>query len=130
MCTSRAATIPARLQAGGLRVDMTQSRNWRSLLSKEVVAICAVAFAAAGILDGVVQMVIRPYWFGSPGDRIVYVREVAVKDLPDAVQREVGGLEKLYAVHDAEGQQLALVATRQLAFTLARQNDYAPVAVH
>jgi hypothetical protein len=33
-------------------------------------------------------------------------------------------------VHDSDGQQLALVADRKLAFRLARQNDYAPVAVH
>jgi hypothetical protein len=63
-------------------------------------------------------------------DRIVYVREVAVKDLPEEVQREVGGLEKLYAVHSAEGTRLALVRDRNMAFVLARQNDFAPVAVH
>lgn len=63
-------------------------------------------------------------------DRIVYVREVAVADLPEEVQREAGGREKLYAVHDAEGTRLALVRDRHLAFALARQNDFAPVAVH
>lgn len=63
-------------------------------------------------------------------DRIVYVREVAVKDLPEEVRREVGGIEKLYAVHSAEGTRLALVRDRNLAFVLARQNDFAPVAVH
>ncbi|HCQ65836.1 MAG TPA: DUF1150 domain-containing protein [Rhodobacteraceae bacterium] len=63
-------------------------------------------------------------------DRIVYVREVAVKDLPKEVQREVGGLDRLYAVHSAEGTRLALVRDRNMAFVLARQNDFAPVAVH
>jgi len=63
-------------------------------------------------------------------DRIVYVREVAVKDLPDEVRREAGGLEKLYAVHNGEGARLALVRDRHMAFVLARQNDFAPVAVH
>jgi len=63
-------------------------------------------------------------------DRIVYVREVAVKDLPEEVQREVGELEKLYAVHSAEGTRLALVRDRNMAFVLARQNDFAPVTVH
>lgn len=63
-------------------------------------------------------------------DRIVYVREVAVKDLPEALRREVGGVEKLYAVHSAEGTRLALVRDRNMAFVLARQNDFAPVAVH
>ena len=63
-------------------------------------------------------------------DRIVYVREVAVKDLPEEVRREAAGLEKLYAVHNAEGARLALVRDRHMAFVLARQNDFAPVAVH
>ncbi|WP_300036391.1 DUF1150 family protein [uncultured Roseobacter sp.] len=62
--------------------------------------------------------------------RIVYVKTVDVAELPDEVQGQVEGFEQLYAVHDSEGQQLALVADRRLAFRLARQNDYAPVAVH
>ena len=63
-------------------------------------------------------------------DRIVYVKPVDVTDLPDEVRQRVDGLEQLYAVHDSDGQQLALVADRKLAFRLARQNDYAPVNVH
>ena len=63
-------------------------------------------------------------------ERIVYVREVAVADLPSAVQDKAGDFEHLYSVHDAEGQRLALVADRELAFSLARDNDYAPVSVH
>jgi len=63
-------------------------------------------------------------------DRIVYVREVAVKDLPEEVQREAGGRETLYAVHDTEGRRLALVSDRAMAFVLARRHDYAPVTAH
>lgn len=63
-------------------------------------------------------------------DRIVYVREVDVSELPEEVQREAGGLKKLYAVHSAGGERLALVRDRQMAFVLARQNDFAPVTVH
>jgi hypothetical protein len=62
--------------------------------------------------------------------RVVYVKAVAVVDLPKDVQASVPGRELLYAVHDAEGEQLALVADRKMAFVLARQHDYAPVAVH
>lgn len=61
---------------------------------------------------------------------IVYVKAVDVSDLPEDVREEAGELEQIYAVHDAEGQQLALVADRHMAFVLARQNDFAPVAVH
>lgn len=63
-------------------------------------------------------------------NRIVYVREVSVDDLPDEIRPQVGGLKKLYAVHTAEGERLALVRDRELAFVLARQNDFAPVTVH
>jgi hypothetical protein len=66
----------------------------------------------------------------SDENQIVYVRKVAVKDLPKEVQDQAGGLESVYAVHRADGAQLALVHNRALAFALARQNDLAPVTVH
>ena len=62
--------------------------------------------------------------------RTVYVRPVAAEDLPDDVRAQVGGLKTLYALHNAEGERLALVKDRRLAFALARQNDLAPVTVH
>ena len=64
------------------------------------------------------------------GERIVYVRPVDVSELPEEVQAQAGGLSTLYAVHDANGERLALVKDRELAFILARQNDLAPVNVH
>tara|TARA_R110002049_G_scaffold29972_4_gene102107 strand:+ start:25880 stop:26098 length:219 start_codon:yes stop_codon:yes gene_type:complete len=64
------------------------------------------------------------------GDRTVYVKTIAVTDLPREVRDQAEGLELLYAVHDAQGQQLALVGDRKLAFALAREHDYAPVLVH
>lgn len=66
----------------------------------------------------------------APNDRTVYVKTVLVNDLPREVRDQAEGLEQLYAVHDAEGQQLALVGDRKLAFALAREHDYAPVLVH
>lgn len=71
-----------------------------------------------------------PFDFNQDGRRIVYVKEVDVADLPEEVQAEAGGREHLYAVHDSDGQQIALVADRRMAFVLARQNDFAPVTVH
>lgn len=61
---------------------------------------------------------------------IVYVKPVAVADLPEAIRNQAQGAETLYAVHREDGEQLALVADRKLAFVLARQHDMAPVAVH
>ena len=66
------------------------------------------------------------------GRGIVYVRPVAVIDLPAEVQTEAEGegLDTLYALYDAKGARLALVRDRNMAFMLARQNDFAPVSVH
>lgn len=72
-----------------------------------------------------------PYDFGSDGaERIVYVRPVAVADLPEDLRAHAGGREVIWAVHGADGERLALVAERALAFHLARQNDFAPVSLH
>jgi len=63
-------------------------------------------------------------------DRTVYVKTIAVTDLPREVRDQAEGLDQLFAVHDAKGQQLALVGDRDLAFHLAREHNYAPVLVH
>ncbi len=70
------------------------------------------------------------YDFSDIGGRVVYVKPVAVADLPDEVRQQAGDMETLFAVHDSDGQQLALVADRKLAFVLARENDMQPVTVH
>ena len=62
--------------------------------------------------------------------RLVYVRPVEVAELPDEVRQQANGRAQFYAVHDANGERLALVKDRELAFDLARQNDFAPVNVH
>ena len=66
----------------------------------------------------------------SGGDRIVYVREVRAEDLPEELRPQIGGLKRLYAVHNADGERLALVRERAAAFALARQNEMSPVPVH
>lgn len=71
------------------------------------------------------------YDFGQSLPRnIVYVKPVAVADLPEDIQSQAQGAKTLYAVHREDGEQLALVADRKLAYALARQHDMAPVAVH
>lgn len=64
------------------------------------------------------------------GKGIVYVKSVVVEDLPHEIRAQAGDYETLFAVHDADGAQLALVADRALAFALAVQNDMRPVTVH
>jgi hypothetical protein len=61
---------------------------------------------------------------------IVYVRPVAVADLPEDVREQAEGLDTIYALHRPDGARLALVRDRGLAFMLAIQNDLAPVNVH
>ena len=62
--------------------------------------------------------------------KIVYVRPVAVEDLPAVLRAQLGGARTIYALHDQDGDRLALVRDRKLAFVIARQNDFAPVNVH
>lgn len=74
------------------------------------------------------------------GDRIVYVRPVALSDLPEDVRASIDEAradgtsadvaEVVYSVHSPDGQRLALVADRAMAFHLARAHDFAPVNVH
>ena len=62
--------------------------------------------------------------------RIVYVRPVMAEDLPSELRDQIEDGEILYAVHKSDGERLALVKDRQMAFMLARQNDLSPVTVH
>lgn len=63
-------------------------------------------------------------------DRIVYVRPVSVSILPDHVRDELGNIDEIYALHSSTGERIALVAEREMAFLLARENDWSPVGVH
>ncbi len=61
---------------------------------------------------------------------IVYIRKVSVADLPDDIRERAKGIEDLYAIGGENGERLALVKDRDLAFIVARQNDMRPVSVH
>ena len=64
----------------------------------------------------------------APGKKpIVYVREANPEALPDHLRAAPG---KMFAVHDADGNCLALTQDRSVAFALARRNDLQPVSVH
>ncbi|MBP6678796.1 MAG: DUF1150 domain-containing protein [Paracoccus sp.] len=60
----------------------------------------------------------------------VYIRRVALDTLPDEIRQQVPDVDALYAVHGIDGERLALVKDRDLAFVLARQNELTPVSVH
>ncbi|MEM1363214.1 MAG: DUF1150 family protein [Pseudomonadota bacterium] len=62
--------------------------------------------------------------------QIVYVRPIAAEDLPNEIRAQAEGLNDLHAVHTPDGERLAVVKDRKLAFALARQNNLSPVSVH
>jgi hypothetical protein len=70
------------------------------------------------------------YDLSALGPDVVYVKAVPVDRLPPEVREQAGDLQVIFAVHDAEGTQLALVADRSLAFSLARQHHKVPMTVH
>lgn len=63
-------------------------------------------------------------------DTTVYIRRVALETLPEDVRKQVPDADALYAVHGVDGERLALVKDRSMAFMLARQNEMTPVSVH
>ncbi len=65
-----------------------------------------------------------------PEGNLVYIRPVSVRDLPEEVRIQVPDLQQLYAVHGPDGERLALVRDRWMAFSLARDNALQPVSVH
>ncbi|UWQ03871.1 DUF1150 domain-containing protein [Aliiroseovarius crassostreae] len=62
--------------------------------------------------------------------RTVYIRSVLPEELPEEMRPQVEGMDRLYSVHHEDGECLAVVHGRRLAFALARQHDLTPVAVH
>jgi len=61
---------------------------------------------------------------------IVYIKPVDVEDLPREVRDQAGDLRQIFAVHMDNGEQLALVADRSMAFALAREHEMVPYGVH
>jgi len=71
------------------------------------------------------------------GRKLVYIRAVAAIDVIDDLGDEFGdheiGLDAdtvLYSVHASDGERIALVGDRDLAFAAARQYEMNPVSVH
>ena len=63
---------------------------------------------------------------------IVYVREVLAGELESELGAEVNvpADTKLFAVHAANGQRMAVLDDRNAAFAGARQYELEPVSVH
>ena len=68
--------------------------------------------------------------FGVLEDRIVYLKTIEKNDLPDEVIDQTGDLERLWSVHNSEGEQLALIGDLDQAYDLAREFRYSPMTLH
>lgn len=71
------------------------------------------------------------------GKKLVYVRTVLAAEVrDDLVDDDTGAVidipadTTLYSVHSSDGQRIALVGDRALAFAAARQHEMNPVSVH
>jgi len=70
------------------------------------------------------------------GKRLVYVRPVMAIEVADELSDEddiaydLPDDAILYSVHAANGDRIALVGDRALAFAAARQHEMNPVSVH
>ncbi len=71
------------------------------------------------------------------GRKLVYIRPILASDVIGDLQDEYGDMDvqidaeaTLYSVHDEDGERLALVGDRELAFAAARQYEMTPVSVH
>jgi hypothetical protein len=65
-----------------------------------------------------------------PDSALIYIRKVATQDLAQELQDQVSGLDAIFSVHRADGEQIALVADRNLALALAHENQLSLVSVH
>ena len=56
--------------------------------------------------------------------------DLSVADLPEEIRAQAEGLLTIWSVHRPDGERVALVRDRGMAFALSRQNDMVPVNVH
>lgn len=71
-----------------------------------------------------------PYFQPKEDSQLAYIRLIDPAKLPSEVREETRGMDRVYAIHNAEGQVLALVDDRAKAFVVARMNEMHPVSVH
>lgn len=61
---------------------------------------------------------------------LVYIRSVTKDELPKELHAQMAGMRKVYAVHNEEGERLALTTTIAMAKALALSHRMQPVAVN
>jgi hypothetical protein len=68
--------------------------------------------------------------FGVLEDRVVYLKPVDKADIPEEIFEKTGDIERLWSVHNSEGEQLALVGDLAQAYDMAREFRYSPMTLH
>ncbi len=63
-------------------------------------------------------------------NRVVYVKEISARDLPQAITQGLDADTPLYAICAADGTPMSVVDDRAAAFSGAREHDLEPVSVH
>ncbi len=70
-------------------------------------------------------------------DRLEKIREMSGRDLAMLGIEDVAYIKAItvaggtqYAVHSADGAEIAIVPNREIAFVAVRQHDLEPVSVH
>lgn len=63
------------------------------------------------------------------GKGLVYMKSVAVCDLPESLRDQAGEMDEVISVYSHTGEQIALVATEHLARDLAREHDMQAVTI-
>ncbi|MEO0464936.1 MAG: DUF1150 family protein [Pseudomonadota bacterium] len=71
---------------------------------------------------------------GADGNTLVYVRPISEAELehilPANAIAELDALDDLFAVHNSDGQRLAIVEGRDAAFAAARAHKLVPTSLH
>ena len=67
-------------------------------------------------------------------EKLVYVRPLPLEELetllPANAIAELDSTDDLFAVHDADGERLAIVEGREAAFAAARAHELVPASLH
>lgn len=68
--------------------------------------------------------------FKTLGANFIYLKPVAIADLPEEVRAQAGDVTTLFALHNTKGEQVALVASTDVASHLADANQMQLVTLH
>ncbi len=63
-------------------------------------------------------------------DKIVYIRPLEDRDVPQEVMAKVGARDDAHAILAQDGNVIGLAPSREIAFEMAREHELAPMSVH